>query len=180
MQKDFRQITRFRVSAIKNNGEYIGQNIYWKLYQIENLYRIIIHSILLVQMPMDQLIGGDWWNKGTGDNLKLRVKNFRQDYVRRPHNTKPGVHNIYYVPLSGLNEIVRANIDHFRPIIDDIDTWIAKIEDISLPRNVVAHMNYLNTIDHNRIDLYYRDMLSLFDSIFLEASTSSIPLNIPK
>ena len=177
--KDFRTITKFNTQAIKRNGEYIGKNDYWKLYSVENLYRIIIHSILSVQISRPPKT--DWWIYGTDVNIQSRATNFKNNYIKKFIYTKPGVHEIYYIFLSDLNEIVRANINLFYPIIKDIDKWIVKIEDINLPRNVVAHMNFLNVTDHNRIDTIYCDMLALFDSLFIKPSLPTpIPLNVPK
>lgn len=54
-----------------------------------------------------------------------------------------------------------ANSNLFLPLIPDIDQWMARIEQIRLPRNVVAHMNWPSQTDRQRIDVFYNDVRSL-------------------
>lgn len=152
---DFRSAAVFELPLVGTSGKYIGRNIYWKLYAIENIVRVIIHSVLSVQ------INTNWWTTATDPKLQKDALNSRQKYSTRPWHAAPGNHDIYYVNLSDLNNIIRANSHLFIPTIPDIDQWMARIEQIRLPRNVVAHMNWPHQTDRQRIDVFLHDLQSM-------------------
>lgn len=60
---------------------------------------------------------------------------------------------------------MRANSNLFHPILPHLDKWIVGIEDLRLPRNIIAHMNYPNSIDMTRIDVFYADCLILVSEV---------------
>ena len=165
---DFRAIP-FDAVKVDSSGKDIGKNVYWKLYSIENLTRVIIHSVLSAQ------ISSDWWETAVDETIKKRTMRFREAYEKRPWHSTPGKHDIYYVYLSDLNEIIRANSHLFRPIIDDVDEWIAKIEQIRLPRNVVGHMNWPNSTDRERINVIYSDIHQLVRHLARPSFQLAIP-----
>jgi hypothetical protein len=76
--------------------------------------------------------------------------------------------------LKDLNEIIRANANLFDPVIPDLDKWMLGIEELRLPRNVVAHMNFPSSTDKKRIDVFYEDYLNLVTLV-----QSKIGLKIP-
>lgn len=167
---DFRTLQQFNLAGIHKSGRNVGTTVYWKLYAIENLYRIIIHSILSVQ------IRPNWWPIAVDINIQRKARDFKQKYLRRPWHTVPGQHYIYYTTLYDLNEIARANSHLFDPIVPDINQWIVKVEIIRLPRNVVAHMNFPNKNDRQRIDILYKDFKELTKIV---QSRSGITLQVP-
>lgn len=152
---DFRDVTIFKLSNVGASGKDVGRNVYWKLYVIENTVRIIIHSVLTAQINMN------WWGTATTPTLQKKALGLRKKYMTSPWHTVPGNHDIYYIDLADLNEIIRANSHLFLPVIPDIDQWMARIEQIRLPRNVVAHMNWPNKTDRKRIDVFVYDIESL-------------------
>jgi len=164
---DFR-LSQFDVKAIDRCGQYIGRQIYWKLYAIENFFRVIIHSVLSVQMHPN------WWNSAVDTTIRVKAERFQQNYLKKLWHGKPGAHGIYYIDLRDLNEIIRANAHLFRPVIPDLDKWMLGIEELRLPRNVVAHMNFPSQTDKKRIDVFYDDCLSLV--AFIQTKTG---LKIP-
>lgn len=153
--QDFRSVAAFDAKRIDASGRHIGRNVYWKLYVVENLMRVIIHSVLNAQ------IGSSWWSVAVGPRLQNKAQRFRTNYTKQPWHSSPGSHDIYYIDLSDLNEIVRANSNLFLPIISDIDQWMARIEQLRLPRNVVAHMNWPSQTDRKRIEVLYQDLRAL-------------------
>lgn len=169
--RDFRTVTHFADKAINRSGQSIGRRVYWKLYAIENLYRVVIHSVLSSQ------INANWWSTAADARIKNKAKGYKNKYLARPWHTIPGSHDIYYVDLYDLNEIVRVHTHLFSPIIEDIDEWIVKIESIRLPRNVVSHMNFPSTTDSQRIDIVYKDFTKLVQFI---QSQNRIVLQIPR
>ncbi len=147
---DFRTAA-FAPSKVDSCGKYIGRNTYWKLYAIENLFRIVIHSVLSAQL------GATWWANAVDPRIQKRAQSAQARYALRPWHTNPGSHDIYYTNLSDLSEITRANAHLFRIIVPDIDQWIVKIQQILLPRNVVGHMNFPSRTDRQRIDILHSD-----------------------
>lgn len=166
--KDFR-LASFDVARVRVSGQNVGKTVYWKLYAIENVMRIIIHSVLSAQ------IGPNWWTTAVDTDLQGKAKRFQASYAARPWHSSPGTHDIYYLGLADLNEIVRANSNLFLPLIPEVNQWIARIEQVRLPRNVVAHMNWPHQIDRNRIDVVYADIQELATQL-----SSTFSLSIPR
>ncbi len=158
--KDFRK-GALSSTAINNSGKYIGRHAYWRLYSIENIFRITIHSVLLSQGPY----GHDWWDFAVDEDIRKRAKRFQENYQKKPWHGNPGAHAIYYIDLKDLGEIIRANANLFYAVISDLDKWLVGIEDIRLPRNVIAHMNFPSKIDMNRIDVFHEDCLKLIENL---------------
>src|SRR4029077_19369288 len=156
--KDFRE-SPFSRARVEVCGRYLGHNSYWKLYAIENYLRVIMHSVLVDQLPPP------WWENAVDANLKKRVAGVKNAYSIKPIYTSPGKHDIYYAYLPDLNKIIAANSNLFLTSIPDIDTWIPKIEDITTPRNLVGHMNYPNLADRRRIDNLHAELGDLMERL---------------
>ena len=155
---DFRGLA-FDPNRIELCGKDIGRKTYYKLYLIENVVRILIYSVLNAQ------IGSNWWITAVSLKLRKKVENRQKNYLQSPWHSSPGNHELYYIDITDLNEIIRVNSHLFLPIVPDIDQWISRIEQIRLPRNVVAHMNWPNSTDRGRIDVFYADFLQLIQHL---------------
>ena len=151
---DFRR-RAFSAANVNAAGRNVGREVYWKLYAVENLVRVVIHSVLAAQ------IGPDWWTLSVNQHLQDKVAEFRARYAKRPWHGAPGQHGIYYTFLSDLSAIITAHIHLFRPVIADIDQWVLRLELILLPRNIVGHMNWPDRTDRQRIDVFYADFRAL-------------------
>lgn len=165
---DFRNFV-FDCSKVDTSGKDIGRKVYWKLYAIENLIRILVHSVLTAQA------GANWWTVAVDPTIQGQVRNRMDEYARYPWHSTPGSHDIYYAFLSDLNKIIVANSHLFKPIIQDIDQWVARIEQVRLPRNVVGHMNWPSATDRQRIDVFYADVQHLMNQL----AGSGLNLKIP-
>lgn len=164
---DFRR-SSFDAEKLTISGKFIGKQAYWKLYAIENIFRIIIHSVLSIEIP------GGWWNVAVDETTRKKANSFKNSYLKRAWHGKPGTHDIYYIDLKDLAEIIRVHSHLFITVIPDIDKWMVGIEDLRLPRNVVAHMNFPSDNDMKRIEVFHNDCLSLLSGV-----QSKIPLQIP-
>ncbi|MGH2683428.1 MAG: hypothetical protein ACRDIX_09385 [Actinomycetota bacterium] len=122
---------------------------------IENLARLIVHSVLEAQ------IGPNWWSIAVAPRIQTKAEERVATYARRPWYSSPGTHDIYFTFLSELVEIMRANANLFVKVIPDIDQWIARLELVRVPRNVAGHMNWVSKIDRKRVDVTYSDMCAL-------------------
>lgn len=161
---DFRTAA-FDLGRVDSSGKHVGHTVYWKLYAIENIVRILIHSVLAVQ------INPNWWATAADAKLQGRVTSFKANYAQRPWHSTPGKHEIYYTFLSDLVELLRANSNLFLPLIQDIDQWILRLEQIKLPRNIVGHMNWLSLTDRKRIDVLHADIQALLRQLSGPGST---------
>ena len=151
---DFRNYA-FDPTRIDLAGKDVGRKVYWKLYTIENLLRIIIHSVLSVQM------NPNWWAVAVDPSIKSKVASHKSEYAKMPWHSTPGKHDLYYTFLSDLNKIITANSHLFTPSIPDINQWVARIEQIRMPRNIIGHVNWLTATDRKRIDVFYDDIQHL-------------------
>ena len=164
---DFRGYA-FDTSKVDASGKDVGHKVYWKLYAIENLVRVIVHSVLSAQ------VGTNWWTVAVDPAIQKSVKSRMGDYGQRPWHSTPGKHEIYYAFLSDLNKILAPNSHLFKPHITDVDQWIARFEQIRLPRNIVGHMNWLTTVDRNRIDVVYADIQHLMTQLSADKTLTLI------
>lgn len=164
---DFRAYA-FDPARVDAAGKYLSRQVYWKLYAIENMLRVLVHSVLTQQ------INKNWWNT-VDAGLQKQIVRFMAEYNTRPWHSRPGKHEIYYTFLSDINKIIASNSHLFRPIVPDIDLWVARIEQIRLPRNIVGHMNWLSDIDKKRIDVCYADLKTLIDQLKVAGRILIVP-----
>lgn len=167
---DFRTTVIFSPERIDRCGRNVGRIVYPKLYVIENLLRVTLHSILGAQL------GANWWSMAADQHIQGKATRFRNRYLARPWHTSPGTHDIYYVDLADLVEIARVNSHLLSPVITDINNWIAQIDSIRFPRNITAHMNFANANDRRRIDVVHDDLTALISSL---QQNPLITFNIP-
>jgi hypothetical protein len=158
MAHDFRRYT-FTADRVNRAGHYIADESYWKLYSIENTIRVVINSVLTVQL------GPNWWATVVDPRVARNVLRFRGQYTARPQHASPGAHDIYLVFLSDLTQIVGIHSNQFRPLIPDVDRWVARLEGIRLSRNLVGHMNFPNYYDRQRIDSVYDRLPTLLTQL---------------
>ncbi len=165
---DFRKYS-FRPVRIDRCGRHIGSKLYWKLYAIENTLRIVIHSVLTAQF------GVNWWTVAVDPKIVKKASGFRASYAAKPRNASPGLSDIYLVFLSDLTEIMRVNSNQFRPVVPDTNNWVAILESIRVPRNLVGHMNFPNAFDGTAIDSAYSQLPTLLGQL----SANNVPVLIP-
>jgi hypothetical protein len=164
--RDFRRYS-YRPDRLDRCGRDVGSKLYWKLYAIENTIRIVIHSVLTAQ------IGPTWWDVAADATIRKNVRRFRANYG--PQNASPGSHDIYLVFLSDLTKILRANNHLFVPIIRDTNNWIATLEGILAPRNLVGHMNFPNVYDRLQVNNAYTQLPGLIGQL----TASNVPILNP-
>ena len=165
---DFRNYA-FDTARVEAAGKNVGSKVYWKLFAIENLVRVVVHSILTVQA------GSNYWSIAIDPGIRGQVEKRRKDYASRPWHSTPGKHDIYYTFLSDLNKIIAANSHLFKPMVPDIDQWVARIEQVRLPRNIVGHMNWLSMTDRQRIDVFHADVQHLIQHLASAGASLIVP-----
>ncbi len=167
--RDFRNYS-FQTNRIDRCGRNIGSKVYWKLYAIENTIRVVIHSVLKVQ------IDDEWWAKAVDKKIVERAQKIRRSYTAKRKNANPGKHDIHLIFLSDLTEILRANSNLFTRVVVDTDQWIATLEGIRVPRNLVGHMNFPNAFDRIAIDKAYSQLPALLGHL----AARNVPVKVPQ
>ncbi len=161
MTLDFRRIKSPRTENIDCSGKIVGGRIYWKLYSIENILRIILCSILSIQHPSHEAWWEDVLDKKRKDNANFR----KSQHLSLSWKSSRGNHGIYYVDIKDLVEIMRNTQGLLSPVIGDVDGWMTKIEGIRMPRNVVAHMNFPTRDDQRQINSLYKEVIDLLKNL---------------
>lgn len=151
---DFRTFA-FDTGRVDAAAKSVGRDPYWKMYAAENIVRVVVNSILSAQ------VGSGWWTVAVDPKIQGRVTSFKARYAANPWYGSPGRHEIYFTFLSDLAEIMRANAHLFLPAVPDIDAWVARIDQVVIPRNVVGHMNWPTKTDRKRIDVFHSDVKAL-------------------
>jgi len=150
---DFR-LHSFDLGRVQKTARSVAGGPYWKLYAAENLLRVVVHSVLTAQ------IGPHWWQT-TKPDLQKQATRFATRFANSPWYGTQGKHPIYYAFLGDLADIMRDTSGYFLPVLPDVDQWIARIDQVELPRNVVGHMNFPSAIDRKRIDVFHHDVRAL-------------------
>lgn len=166
--RDFRNYS-FQALRIDRCGKNIAGSLYWKLYALENTVRIVINSVLLIEL------GSQWWTKGVAPHVRTEAGRRRIRAAAKPQHANPGAHDIYLIDLFELTEILRINSHLFRPIVPETDQWIVTLDGLRPSRSLVGHMNFPNAYDRSAIDGAYRQLPGLVARL----DAKSIPLAIP-
>ena len=166
--RDFRRFA-FQPVRVDRCGRHVAKTGYWKLYSLENTFRVIINSVLLVQ------IGQNWWSTGVDPNTVRQAQRASRSYTARPRHATPGAHDIYLSGLFDLIEILRINSHLFLPIIPETDQWLSTLELVRSTRNLVGHMNFPNAYDRQIIDSAYQQLPTLIAHL----TANNVPIVIP-
>ena len=125
--------------------------IYPLLYVIENSIREVVQRVMRAKY------GADWWNtaltSGKAKQVKLTSAQRQDSEVRMSWHQRRGAHDIDYIDLSELRDIILAKQDDFFPdVLGDNRAWFEQFMRELIPsRNVVCHMNPL--AQHNVDDV---------------------------
>lgn len=165
--RDFRNYT-FQERRIDRCGKNVSK-VYWKLYAVENTVRIVINSVLSVQ------INAQWWNTAVAPPVRTEAQRRRNRAAANPQHANPGNHDIYLIGLFELIEIFRSNSHLFLPVIPNTNQWLVMLERVRLSRNLIGHMNFPNAYDRNNVDGAYTQLPTLLTQLV----AGNIPITIP-
>jgi hypothetical protein len=179
---DFRRSSDFTVEGVNKNGRFLGRSFYWKLYFVENVLRVVINTVLSIQVRPIPALYPSWWEFLYHDTkLMGDAERVRRRYLASPAHTHPGKHGIYYVYLHDLGNIMHENARYFTPIIPEVDKWVLKIEQVGLPRNCVGHMNLINAEDRRQINTMYYECKALIRKLEkVKVGPEKLVLQIPE
>jgi len=128
--------------------------IYPMMFVLENLMRHVVMRVLT------DAYGGNWWNQPNviSNDIKREVERRRTlEGANRWHHER-GSHEIFYTNFGDLNLIISTNWSHFKRLFNKL-SWIqAKLEEVELSRNIIAHNNPLPKREFDRIELCLGDL----------------------
>jgi len=150
---DYRNFN-WNAAVLTTYGKELGKDYYWKIYVSENTIRVIIHSVLAIQ------VGADWWDKVVDPGIRGTATSIRKKYLTQMPPRNPGKHDIYCTYLPNLGRILFDNKGYFYPLIPEIEKIIIGLERIQLPRNLVGHMNVLTIKDKRAITIFHKLSIS--------------------
>jgi hypothetical protein len=166
--RDFRLCRPSKI-RIRECGVYLGEALYPRLYFTENATRIIVHSVLTVQLPPP------WPAIAIDADTAREILRVRASYLANPRNASAGSHDVYFLFLPKLSRIVRTNIGHFQQVIPTAQAWVAALDNVRLPRNLVGHMNWPKSFDRAAIIRASEETRKAFKAL----EGSRIPVLIP-
>lgn len=131
--------------------------VYYGLWVFENSLRQFIVE------TMDKHYGKNWWADHVNSQTQSEAAQRQaKDKENRWHSSR-GVHPIYYADIDDYKGIITKNWQVFESFFAGLprpQEWVLnRIGEITLSRNIIAHMNPLDEDDRNRIAIYVRDWL---------------------
>jgi hypothetical protein len=135
----------------------IGDESFPQIVVLENSIRSLIEKTL-------SAINSDWWNALVPPNVQRNVQRTIDKEKKFPYREKRGNRPILYCNFADLKEIIVANYAEFRNVIIDIEWFKAKMDEVYMARNNLAHSVLLSDDDISRIALFYRDWARLLDT----------------
>lgn len=146
--KDFRNKS-YSINNLITSGKYSGNRFYYKLFVIENMIRIFIHTILENDNPTVL----EWWDELVPNRLK------------KTWHSMSSHHGIYHIFLNDLNSLIIENRPLIEPYVDNLDDLILEIELFNDVRRKIAHTKFLNTNDIKKLDELYIKSKKIIDEI---------------
>jgi hypothetical protein len=128
-------------------------NVYPVLYVFENSVRNLVSQV------MSAKYSDKWWDQKVGSTIKKKVLGrIQKEHENRWHG-KRGAHPIFYTDIEDLKSIITTNWQDFKDLFPSQQWVSARIDEIEMSRNVVAHNNPLEKRDIQRLELYLGDWI---------------------
>lgn len=135
----------------------IGEEAFPQIVVLENSMRALIEQTL-------SAIRMDWWTSLVPPNVQKNVQRTMDKEKKYPYREKRGNKPLMYCNFADLKEIVIANHSAFRNVIVDLEWFKAKMDEVYMARNNLAHSVLLTADDMARIALFYRDWARLLEA----------------
>ena len=135
----------------------IGGEALPQLVVLENSIRGLIEQTL-------SKVQSDWWTTLVPSGVQKNVLRTIDKEKKYPYREKRGTKPLMYCNFADLKEIVVVNYSAFQIVIVDIEWFKAKMDEIYMARNNLAHSILLSDDDISRIALFYRDWSRLLQA----------------
>lgn len=128
-------------------------NVYPIVYVFENSVRNLISHVMSTKH------GDKWWDQKVSSTIKKKVRERIEKEDKNRWHGKRGAHPIFYSDIDDLNSIITTNWQDFKDVFPSHQWVTARIDEIEMSRNVVAHNNPLEKRDIQRLELYLGDWI---------------------
>lgn len=136
-----------RQSAMRSLPAYLA------FFCLENAIRELVNERLL------ESHGNQWWDTCIPTKVQGKVNDRREKEGNNRWHVQRGANEIFYTDFGDLFTIIQNNWSDFEDLFPD-QHWIAnRLTDLESSRNVIAHMNVLDTREIDRIKMYLEDWL---------------------
>lgn len=137
----------------------LGKDVFPQLFILENSIRALIERHLSKS-------GSDWWDKLVPKPVRDNVEQTMKREKRYPYREKRGEHPLYYANFKDLKKIILddGNKTSFADVIVDFVWFEAKMDEVYMARNNLAHSVPFLQDDKTRIALFYRDWARLLET----------------
>jgi hypothetical protein len=125
--------------------------VYAEIYVFENSVREVITRVL---KPHEKK---DWWTEFAPNGAQDKATKRIATDERNAWHGRRGGHPINYIDIDDLKAIIQKNWTKFKGILPS-QQWInARLDEITLSRNIVDHHNPLKKRDIDRLRGYFTD-----------------------
>lgn len=135
----------------------IGDEAFPQIVVLENSMRAFINHTLSAKRK-------DWWLSLVPSHVQKNVRRILEIEKKYPYREKRGNKPLMYCNFADLKDIVIANYLAFKNVIVDLEWFSAKMNEVYMARNNLAHSVLLTKDDMTRIALFYRDWSRLLDT----------------
>jgi hypothetical protein len=135
----------------------IGDEAFPQIVVLENSIRALIEQTL-------STMRSDWWTSLVPSGVQKNVQRTIDKEKKYPYREKRGNKPLMYCNFADLKEIVIANHSAFRNVIVDLEWFKAKMDEVYMARNSLAHSVLLTKDDMTRIALFYKDWARLLEA----------------
>jgi hypothetical protein len=135
----------------------IGGETFPQVVVLENSIRNLIGQTL-------SGIRKDWWKTSVPPIIQKNVQRTIDKEKKYPYRERRGNKPLMYCNFAELKEIIVTNHSSFHNVIVDLEWFKAKMDEVYMARNNLAHSVLLSKDDIARIALFYRDWARLLES----------------
>ena len=135
----------------------IGEEAFPQIVVLENSIRALIENTL-------SAVRRDLWTTLVPAQVQKSVQRTIDKEKKYPYRERRGNKPLMYCNFADLKEIIIANQVHFQGVIVDSDWFKARMDEVYMARNNLAHSVLLSEDDITRIALFYRDWARLLEA----------------
>lgn len=134
-------------SAHANEAKMMAERVYPMLYLFENSLRDLIERVLRAAY------GDEWWAEAVPKKVRDTAERHKTSEDKNAWHERRGRRDVEYVYLAQLWDIIKHQWQHFADLFPN-QAWIEALvtNDMSVSRNVIAHMNPLGNDDVRNIE----------------------------
>jgi len=135
-----------------HEAKLMAERVYPILYVFENSARDIIERVLTAQW------GGNWWEEVSWSEARRELKNRQEREGQDAWHSKRGDSPLAYLDLSHLVALVgKPKVWPYFESIFPRENWFAGVvDDLTVSRRVIAHMNPLTSADIEQVEAGFR------------------------